>query len=154
MNLRKFWMTTLLLTLSVSSAQAKKEKFPSAPALTPEQNALIKKAIAAEKLTIKAIQQKSPLVQTYIQNMKGDAKLYAVPVSDQYMLQRVDFGKSFYGKSYSNGEASEANKGMFKGSLAAMGLLSKSLLPGNVRYMPDGFLEMMFIDPSVFDQQN
>ncbi|MCU1313559.1 MAG: hypothetical protein JWM54_1316 [Acidobacteriaceae bacterium] len=154
MNLRNFWMTTLLLTLGVSSAQAKKEKFPSAPALTPEQNALIKKAIAAEKLTIKAIQQKSPLVQTYIQNMKGDAKLYAVPVSDQYMLQRVDFGKSFYGKSYSNGEASEANKGMFKGSLAAMGLLSKSLLPGNVRYMPDGFLEMMFIDPSGFDQQH
>jgi hypothetical protein len=155
MNLRNFWMTTLLLTLGVTSAQAKhKEKFAAAPALTPEQNALIKKAIAAEKLTIKGIQQKSPLVQTYIQNMKGDTKLYAVPVSDQYMLQRVDFGKSFYGKSYSTGEASEANKGMFKGSLEAMGLLSKSLLPGNVRYMPDGFLEMMFIDPSGFDQQH
>jgi hypothetical protein len=155
MNLRNFWMTTLLLTLGVTSAQAKhKEKFAAAPALTPEQNALIKKAIAAEKLTIKGIQQKSPLVQTYIQNMKGDTKLYAVPVSDQYMLQRVDFGKSFYGKSYSTGEASEANKGMFKGSLEAMGLLSKSLMPGNVRYMPDGFLEMMFIDPSGFDQQH
>jgi hypothetical protein len=147
-------MTTLLLTLGVTSAQAKKEKFAAAPALTPEQNALIKKAIAAEKITIKGIQQKSPLVQTYIQNMKGDAKLYAVPVSDQYMLQRVDFGKSFYGKSYSTGEASESAHGMFKGSLAAMGLLSKSLLPGNVRYMPDGFLEMMFIDPSGFDQQH
>jgi hypothetical protein len=155
MNLRNFWMTTLLLTLGVTSAQAKhKEKFAAAPALTPEQNALIKKAIAAEKLTIKGIQQKSPLVQTYIQNMKGDTKLYAVPVSDQYMLQRVDFGKSFYGKSYSTGEASDANRGMFKGSLEAMGLLSKSLLPGNVRYMPDGFLEMMFIDPSGFDQQH
>jgi hypothetical protein len=155
MNLRNFWMTTLLLTLGVTSAQAKhKEKFAAAPALTPEQNALIKKAIAAEKLTIKGIQQKSPLVQTYIQNMKGDTKLYAVPVSDQYMLQRVDFGKSFYGKSYSTGEASDTNKGMFKGSLEAMGLLSKSLLPGNVRYMPDGFLEMMFIDPSGFDQQH
>jgi hypothetical protein len=154
MNLRNFWMTTLLLTLGVTSAQAKKEKFAPAPVLTPEQNALIKKAIAAEKLTIKGIQQKSPLVQTYIQNMKGDTKLYAVPVSDQYMLQRVDFGKSFYGKSYSTGEASESSHGMFKGSLAAMGLLSKSLLPGNVRYMPDGFLEMMFIDPSGFDQQH
>jgi hypothetical protein len=154
MKLRNFWMTTLLLTLGVTSAQAKKEKFAAAPALTPEQNALIKKAIAAEKITIKGIQQKSPLVQTYIQNMKGDTKLYAVPVSDQYMLQRVDFGKSFYGKSYSTGEASESAHGMFKGSLAAMGLLSKSLLPGNVRYMPDGFLEMMFIDPSGFDQQH
>jgi hypothetical protein len=155
MNLRNFWMTTLLLTLGVTSAQAKnKAKYAAAPTLTPEQNALIKKAIAAEKLTIKGIQQKSPLVQTYIQNMKGDTKLYAVPVSDQYMLQRVDFGKSFYGKSYSTGEASETNHGMFKGSLAAMGLLSKSLLPGNVRYMPDGFLEMMFIDPSGFDEQH
>ena len=154
MNLRNFWMTTLLLTLGVTSAQAKKEKYAPAATLTPEQNALIKKAIAAEKLTIKGIQQKSPLVQTYIQNMKGDTKLYAVPVSDQYMLQRVDFGKSFYGKSYSTGEASESSHGMFKGSLAAMGLLSKSLLPGNVRYMPDGFLEMMFIDPSGFDQQH
>jgi hypothetical protein len=154
MNLRNFWMTTLLLTLGVTSAQAKKEKYAPAPVLTPEQNALIKKAIAAEKLTIKGIQQKSPLVQTYIQNMKGDTKLYAVPVSDQYMLQRVDFGKSFYGKSYSTGEASESSHGMFKGSLAAMGLLSKSLLPGSVRYMPDGFLEMMFIDPSGFDQQH
>ena len=101
MNLRNFWMTTLLLTLGVTSAQAKKEKYAPPATLTPEQNALIKKAIAAEKLTIKGIQQKSPLVQTYIQNMKGDTKLYAVPVSDQYMLQRVDFGKSFYGKSYS-----------------------------------------------------
>jgi hypothetical protein len=155
MNLRNFWMTTLLLTLGVMSAQAKhKEKYASAPPLTPEQNALIKKAIAAEKITIKSIQQKSPLVQTYIQNMKGDAKLYAVPVSDQYMLQRVDFGKTFYGKSYASGEASEASHGMFRGSLEAMGLLSKSLLPGNVRYMPDGFLEMMFIDPSGFDQQH
>jgi hypothetical protein len=148
-------MTTLLLTIGVTSAQAKhKEKYAAAQPLTPEQNALIKKAIAAEKLTIKSIQQKSPLVQTYIQNMKGDQKLYAVPISDQYMLQRVDFGKSFYGKSYSAGEASDANKGMFRGSLEAMGLLSKSLLPGNVRYMPDGFLEMMFIDPSGFDQQH
>ena len=59
MNLRNFWMTTLLLTLGVTSAQAKhKEKYPAAPTLTPEQNALIKKAIAAEKLTIKSIQQK------------------------------------------------------------------------------------------------
>ena len=60
MNLRNFWMTTLLLTLGVTSAQAKgKPKYAAAPTLTPEQNALIKKAIAAEKLTIKGIQQRS-----------------------------------------------------------------------------------------------
>ena len=103
----------------------RKRSLLAAPALTPEQNALIKKAIAAEKLTIKGIQQKSPLVQTYIQNMKGDAKLYAVPVSDQYMLQRVDFGKSFYGKSYSTGEAGRIGTRLFKGSLPRWDSLEK-----------------------------
>lgn len=150
MNLRNFWMTTLLLTLGVSGAQAKKEKFAPLVPLTPEQNALVQKAIAAEKLTIKSIQQKSPLVQTYIQNMKGDAKLYAVPVSDQYMLQRVDFGKSFYGKAYAGGEAGSSH-GMFKGSLNALGSLTKAF---KVEFVPDGFLDMMFIDPSGFDQQH
>ncbi len=152
MNLRNFWMTTLLLTLGVTGAQAKKDKFPPPAALTPEQNALVQKAIAAEKITIKSIQQHSPLVQTYIQNMKGDAKLYAVPVSDQYMLQRVDFAKSFYGKSYAAETGS--SHGMFKGSLNALSVLSKSLKIGDVKYMPDGFLSMMFIDPSGFDQQH
>ena len=150
MNLRNFWMTTLLLTLGVTGAQAKKEKFAAPVPLTAEQNALVQKAIAAEKLTIKSIQQKSPLVQTYIQNMRGDTKLYAVPVSDQYMLQRVDFGKSFYGKSYAGGEASSSH-GMFKGSLNALGSLTKAF---KVEFVPDGFLDMMFIDPSGFDQQH
>ncbi|MEA2543540.1 MAG: hypothetical protein QOH35_4906 [Acidobacteriaceae bacterium] len=151
MNLRNFWMTTLLLTLGVTGAQAKKEKFAAPIPLTPEQNALVQKAIAAEKLTIKSIQQKSPLVQTYIQNMRGDAKLYAVPVSDQYMLQRVDFGKSFYGKSYAGGEGSGSGHSLFKGSLNALGSLTKAF---KVEFVPDGFLDMMFIDPSGFDQQH
>ncbi len=156
MNLRNVWMTTLLLTLGVTGAQAKKkEKFAPPQALTPEQNALVQKAIATEKVTIKSIQQKSPLVQTYIQNMKGDPKLYAVPVSDQYFLNRVDFGKSFYGKSYAtDGSSSGSAHGLFKGSIAALDNLTKSLLPGGVRYVPDGFLGMMFIDPTSFDQQH
>ncbi len=61
----------------------------------------MQKAIAAEKVTIKQIQKHSPLVQTYIQNMRPDQVLYAVPESDQYLLGRVDFGKSISDTSYS-----------------------------------------------------
>ena len=147
MNLRNVWTTTLLTALSVTAAQAK-DKYAPPIALTPEQSALVQKAIAAEKITIKSIQQHSPLVQTYIQNMKGDAKLYAIPVSDQYMLQRVDFAKGFYGKSYS---AEGKSHGMFKGSAQALLGLSKAF---GVSYVPDGFLDMMFIDPTGFDQQH
>jgi hypothetical protein len=149
MNLRNVWTTTLLMALGVTAAQAK-EKYAPPVALTPEQSSLVQKAIAAEKITIKSIQQHSPLVQTYIQNMKGDAKLYAVPVSDQYMLQRVDFAKGFYGKSYS-AEGSGQKHGMFKGSAEALLGLTKAF---GVQFVPDGFLDMMFIDPSGFDQQH
>ncbi len=148
MNLRNVWTTTLLMALGVTAAQAK-EKYAPAIALTPEQSSLVQKAIAAEKITIKSIQQHSPLVQTYIQNMKGDTKLYAVPVSDQYMLQRVDFAKGFYGKSYS-AEGGQKH-GMFKGSAEALLGLTKAF---GVQFVPDGFLDMMFIDPSGFDQQH
>jgi hypothetical protein len=148
MNLRNVWTTTLLMALGVTAAQAK-EKYAPAVALTPEQSALVQKAIAAEKITIKSIQQHSPLVQTYIQNMKGDAKLYAVPVSDQYMLQRVDFAKGFYGKSYSAEGGSKHS--LFKGSAEALLGLTKAF---GVQYVPDGFLDMMFIDPTGFDQQH
>ncbi len=100
MTLRRVWIISLLLTLTASAAQAK-TKYQPPMALTPEQSALVQKAIAAEKVTIKQIQKHSPLVQTYIQNMRADQVLYAVPESDQYLLGRVDFGKSITDTSYS-----------------------------------------------------
>jgi hypothetical protein len=124
MNLRNVWTTTLLMAMGVTAAQAK-EKYAPPVQLTPEQSALVHKAIAAEKITIKSIQQHSPLVQTYIQNMKGDTKLYAVPVSDQYMLQRVDFAKGFYGKSY-GADSTSSKHSLFKGSAEALLGLTKA----------------------------
>ena len=113
MTLRRVWITSLLLTLTASAAQAK-TKYQPPMALSPEQSALVQKAIAAEKVTIKQIQKHSPLVQTYIQNMRPDQVLYAVPESDQYLLGRVDFGKSISDTSYSEQGNS---KGLFKGSM-------------------------------------
>ena len=115
MTLRKLLMSGLLLCLTAVSAEAKKEvKFAPATPLTAEQSALVQKAVAREKVTIKAIQKRTPLVETYIQNMRPDAKLYAVPVSDQYLLSRVDFGRTFTDKSY---DADNQDKGLLKGSL-------------------------------------
>ncbi len=113
MTLRRVWITSLLLTLTASVAQAKTKYQPPQP-LSPEQSALVQKAIAAEKVTIKQIQKHSPLVQTYIQNMRPDQVLYAVPESDQYLLGRVDFGKSITDTSYSSEGSSH---GLFKGSM-------------------------------------
>ena len=122
MTLRRVWITSLLLTLTASAAQAK-TKYQPPMALSPEQSALVQKAIAAEKVTIKQIQKHSPLVQTYIQNMRPDQVLYAVPESDQYLLGRVDFGKSISDTSYSEQGNS---KGLFKGSMKYVSGLTKA----------------------------
>ena len=156
MNLRKTPLTFLMLVLGVTCAFAKKEpKYEQAHQLTAEQAALVERAIGREKVLIKAIQQRTPLVETYIQNIKPDQKLYQVPIEDQYMLSRVDFGKGFFDKSYSPRAQREHQKGFFKNSLGSMFLLSKALkLDTKFTYNPLGFTEMMFLDPSSFDNQH
>jgi hypothetical protein len=154
MTFRKIPLTFLVLTLGATCVYAKKEpKYQQAHQLTPEQAALVERAIGREKVLIKAIQQRTPLVETYIQDTRPDVKLYEVPVDDQYMLSRVDFGKGFFDKTYE--PRGESKHGWFKGSFAAVTGLTKALgLDKNFTYNPTGFMEMMFIDPSGFDQQH
>jgi hypothetical protein len=147
----------MLITLSVTCAYAKKKepKYSQAHQLTPEQAALVEKAVGREKVLIKNIQQRTPLVETYIQNTKPDIKLYQVPVSDEYMLSRVDFGKGFFDKAYQPNARSSAKKGFFKNSIGSIGALTKALkLDTHFSYNPLGFTEMMFLDPHSFDSQH
>jgi hypothetical protein len=153
MTFRKIPLTFLILTMGVACAYAKKQpKYEQARQLTADQAALVQRAIAQEKVLIKNIQLRTPLVESYIQDTRPDVKLYEVPVDDQYMLSRVDFGKGFFDKTYEPKE--EAKHGFFKGSFAAMSGLSKVLGLEKFTYNPNGFMEMMFIDPSGFDQQH
>ena len=152
---RKIPVTLLSLLLGVSAAEAKKTpKYDQTHPLTPEQAALVQKAIGQEKILIKAIQQRTPLVETYIQDTKPDVKLWQVPIGDQYTLSRVDFGKGFFDKSYEPRETKD-KKGWFKGSFAAISGLTKALgLDKHFTYNPTGFMQMMFLDPTGFDEQH
>jgi len=154
MTFRKIPLYFLILTMAVTCAYAKKQpKYEQARQLTADQSALVQKAIGQEKVLIKNIQQRTPLVETYIQDTRPDVKLYAVPVADHYMLSRVDFGKGFFDKSYE--PKAEEKKGFFKGSFGAISGLSKMLgLDTHFTYSPTGFMQMMFLDPTGFDQQH
>jgi len=155
MNLRTIPAALLLMALSTTCGYAKKQpKYEPTHPLNAEQHALVVKAIGREKVLIKAIQQRTPLVETYIQDTRPDVKLYQVPVSDTYMLSRVDFGKGFFDKSF---EPRTENKkgGWFKGSLASITNLTKALgLDTKFTYNPLGFTQMMFLDPYGFDDQH
>jgi hypothetical protein len=156
MTFRKIFLALLIFTLGVSCGYAKKTRQPKyqpTHPLTAEQAALVEKAIGQEKLLIKNIRERTPLVETYIQNTRPDVKLYEVPVSDEYMLSRIDFGKVFFDKTYEPRTA--ARHGFFKGSLASVTGLTKALgLDRHFTYNPLGFTEMMFLDPSSFDSQH
>jgi hypothetical protein len=158
MIFRKISLALLIIILGVSCGYArnkkqKEPKYGQSHPLTAEQAALVEKAIGREKALIKNIRERTPLVETYIQNTKPDVKLYQVPVSDEYMLSRIDFGKVFFDKTYE--PRSAAKKGFFKNSLASVTGLTKALgLDRHFTYNPLGFTEMMFLDPTGFDNQH
>ena len=63
MTLRKLSTTLLLMAVGATCAYAKKQpKYETIHALTPEQHAFVEKAIGREKVLIKNIQQRTPLV--------------------------------------------------------------------------------------------
>lgn len=117
--------------------------------LTPQQQRLVQEAIAREKVIVKQIQKSTPVVQSYIQDLRPDQKLYQVPVSDQYMIGRVDFGKAFVADEYA--QRSQGSHGWFGGSFHFMSELTKAF---HLENSPTGFMAMMFIDPTGFDRQH
>jgi hypothetical protein len=120
------------------------------------QNALIDKAIVREKVVVKTIKERAPLVETYIQNMKPDQLLGQVPESDQHFLSRVDF------KSVINDDTYAVNKdtstgtggskfGFLKHSGAYLGSLGGSL---HLTFHEAGFVQMLLMDSTSFDRQH
>lgn len=152
---RKIALPFLMMAVACSAYATKEQKYEAVHPLTPEQSALVDKAISQEKVLIKAIRTRTPLVETYIQNTKPDVKLYMVPVDDQYMLSRVDFAKGFVDKGFTDRDVKTAKgKNFFKGSLEAMLGLSKALGLEKFTYNPNGFMQMMFLDPTGFDKNH
>src|SRR5689334_16563752 len=55
----------------------------------PKFDAVVDKISAQEVLFVKNLRDYSPMVETYIQNMRPDKDLGPVPISDTYFLGRV-----------------------------------------------------------------
>jgi len=140
--------TVLLLVCSViCSAESERPQLQQ-PQLTPQQIALIEKASGQEKALVKVVQQRAPLVQTYIQHLQTDPKLGPVPAGDQYMLGRVSFGQTFADNLYAK---NAPKKGILSGSERFLSGLSSAF---SMQYVPNGFMDMMFLDTTEFDLQH
>jgi hypothetical protein len=115
----------------------------ASPVVTVDQ--AIDRIIAREREEVATIRRFSPIIETYIQEMKSDKEMGAVPVKDHYFLGQADLSKGIVDHSMLT-----ARKGKFDAvnPLVHMsGMFTSS-------YVPEGFLQMIYIDTSGFDRQH
>lgn len=104
-------------------------------------NKVVDRVVASESRLLENLQQYSPVVETYIQNMRPDKELGATPSGDTYFLGRVRFerGEIQY-RSYI-GEA-RFEKRQF----------DRFMRFYSISFLPKGFAQMLVPDDKSFDQ--
>src|ERR1700736_631534 len=105
---------------------------------------VVDRVIVNENHLNQEIRKYTPLVETYIQNQKPDNNLGFVPAGDKYFLGRADFSKGVNLVSLT--EADNKGKKIFSGI--------GNFFSFAMQYLPDGFLQMIFIDTNGFDKQH
>src|SRR5580698_4359584 len=79
-------------TVAAAAATPTPEPFPAqAQARTMEE--VTDRVVKAENQMNSDVRKYSPLVETYIQNLRPDTELGYVPAGDKYFLGKADFGK-------------------------------------------------------------
>src|SRR6202521_3609018 len=137
--MRKLAATILVL---VSSGIATAAATPADQPRTMDQ--VVDRVVANENHLNQEIRKFSPLVETYIQNLKPDKQLGFTPAGDKYFLGRADFAKGVSLVSLT--DADTKGKKIFSGI--------GNFFSFAMQYLPDGFLQMIFIDTNGFDKQH
>src|SRR6266576_5202953 len=121
-------------------APAQPNLHPQAAPTTMDQ--VVDRFIEREHSLMNLLQDRTPIVETYLQNVASDPELGPVPKNDRYFLGRMDLSESIDRKDYMKEQS-----------------LEKRLLGGftklfKVQYQPLGFSWMIFADRDDFDRQH
>lgn len=103
----------------------------------------IDRVIARERDEVASIRRYSPIVETYIQDMKADPAMGILPVKDHYFLGQAELSKGINDDSL----LEKKKKGI--GAFNPFAHLEE----GSSR-VPEGFLQMVYIDANGFDRQH
>src|SRR5579863_6582094 len=101
--------------------------------------------ILREHGLMKMLSNRTPVVETYLQNLSSDPQLGPVPSDDHYFLGRLDMGETVDRKDYLKDEEKE---GMQARLLGGFHKLYK------VEYQPMGFSWMVYADRTDFDREH
>jgi hypothetical protein len=135
-----------VLLLGACSSLALAAKTPPTPAADQPRtmDQVLDRVIANEQRLMNQMRNYSPLVETYIQNLKPDKDLGEVPAGDKYFLGRANFSKGVSLVPLT--DTSSKGKHVF-GSIG-------NFFSFAMQFLPDGFLQMIFIDTNGFDKEH
>jgi Peptidase family M48 len=100
--------------------------------------------IEREHALIKMLSTRTPIVETYLQDLTSDSVLGPVPSADHYFLGRMDMGQAVERKDYLKDE----NVSMRTRLMGGFQKLFK------VQYQPLGFSWMVYADHTDFDREH
>jgi hypothetical protein len=129
-------LTLPLFFLGVVLAQPQ----PALPAPPQNFDEIMDRAINREHALVQKLKSKSPVIETYIQEVKTDEDLGFVPKSDRYFLGKLDMRDGVDDDSFI-----PLPTGVMKIPRVMASLMTR-------QYFPVGFAYMMFIDESNFDR--
>src|ERR1700676_524837 len=113
---------------------------------------VVDRVILREKDLIKFLAPRTPLVETYLQNLTQDPQLGPIPQDDHYFLGRMDLSDSIDRSDYlqdkDKGKLSDKTEGMERHLLGGFAKKFK------FQYQPLGFSWMIFVDRNEFDRQH
>jgi len=127
-----------------SQAQSGQAQTNLAPPTTMDQ--VVNRVIMREKDLIKFLSLRTPIVETYLQNLTQDPQLGPIPQDDHYFLGRMDLSDSIDRNDYLQDKGKD--EGMEK---RLLGGLTKKF---KFQYQPLGFSWMIFADRNDFDRQH
>src|ERR1022692_4620709 len=108
-------------------------------------NQAIDRMIAREHDENATIRRYNPIIETYIQDMKPDKDMGAIPVKDHYFLGQANLSKGVVDNSMLDKK---------KGKMAEFNPLSHVSDYFTTSYVPEGFLQMIYLDTTFFDRQH
>ena len=101
--------------------------------------------IAREHDEIATIRRYNPIIETYIQDMKPDKDMGSIPVKDHYFLGQANLSKGIVDNSMLDRK---------KGKMEEFNPLSHVSDFFVSSYVPEGFLQMIYLDTNGFDRQH
>src|SRR5439155_1561936 len=133
---------TVQPAIPASTAPAPSIPAPSAAAPTT-MDQVVDRAIAREHALMEMLKTRTPLVETYLQNLKLDNQMGPSPVQDHYFFGRMDLAETVDRRDYLSKDTS------FEGRM--LGGFTKLF---KFEYKPMGFSWMIFADREDFDRSH